>query len=133
MMEEKLICALLNGEAKDKEKAKHIAESYKNCPYINFMATKENLFFATFFLPEKQRWWIEYIEEKPKETFGLEKAKVIIVNDVEYPKRLKMRLSKKPRTISPCGTNCKTCPSYEKCLCCPATIFYKHAQRDKTF
>jgi len=130
-MEEKLICALLNGEAKTEKKAKQVAESYLNCPYINLMATKENQLFATFFLPEKQRWWIEYIEKKPRKTFGLEKAKVTIVDDVQYPRQLKMQLPSKPQKISPCGANCRACPAYEKCLCCPATIFYKHAQHNR--
>lgn len=123
---EKLICALLFGKAETEKKSKHIARSYENCPYINFMATKENQVFAAFFLPEKQRWWIEYTEKKPRETFGLEKAKVVIVDTVQYPKRLKMRLSKKPQRISPCGSNCDTCPAYEKCFGCPATVYYKH-------
>ena len=130
-MEEKLICALLFGEAETESKAKHIARSYQNCPYINLMATKENQLFAAFFLPEKQRWWIEYVEKKPRETFGLEKAKVTIVDDTQYPTKLKMQRPKKPQEISPCGANCGTCPANEKCLCCPATIFYKHAQHNK--
>lgn len=130
-MEENLICALLVGEAETQKKAEHIARSYENCPYINLIATKENQLFATFFLPERQRWWIEYVERKPRETFGLEKAKVTIVDGVQYPKQLKMRLRRKSRKISPCGTNCRTCPAYEKCLGCPATIFYKHAQHNK--
>lgn len=130
-MKEKLICALLIGEAETEEKAKQIAKSYHNCPYINFMATKEKQLFATFFLPAKQRWWIEYVEKKPKETFGLEKAKVTIANDVQYPKQLRMRLPKKPKRISPCGANCETCAAYAKCLRCPATVFYKHAQHSK--
>jgi len=125
-MEEKLICALLFGEAETEEKAKQIAKSYQNCPYINLMVTKQNQLFATFFLPEKQRWWIEYVEKKPTETFGLKKAEVTIVDDVQYPEQLRMRLPKEPQKISPCGADCGICPAYEKCLCCPATIFYKH-------
>jgi hypothetical protein len=126
-MGKKMICALLFGEAKTEEKAKQIAESYKNCPYIHLMATKENQLFASFFLPEKQRWWIEYVEKKPKETFGLENAEVTFVEDVQYPTQLKMRLPEEPQKISPCGSDCYTCPAYEKCLGCPATIFYKNA------
>lgn len=124
-MGEKIICALLFGEAETEEKAKQIAESYKNCPYIHLMATKENRLFASFFLPEKQCWWIEYIENKPKETFGLENAEVTFVEDVQYPTQLKVRLPQELQKISPCGSNCNTCSAYEKCLGCPATVFYK--------
>ena len=124
-MEAKLICALLSGEAENEEKAKHIAMSYKGCPYVSLMATKGNRLFATFFLPERQRWWIKYVGRKPRETFGLDKANVTIVDTILYPKRLKMQLPKKPEKVSPCGANCGTCPAYkERCVGCPATMFY---------
>ncbi len=127
-MEEQMFCALLFGEAKAEEKAKQIAKSYQNCPYVNLIATKENQLFATFFLPEKQRFWIEYVEEKPKETFQLEKAKITFVDHVYYPKHLKLQIPKKPKKISPCESNCGICQSYNKCSGCPATTFYKPLQ-----
>ena len=132
-MKEKLMCALLFGEAETEKKAKHIAKSYENCPYINLIATKENQLFATFFLPEKQRWWIEYIEKKPRETFGMEKARVTMVDTVQHPKQLKIRLPKKLQKFSPCGSNCGICPAYEKCLGCPATILYKRAPYNEEY
>ena len=125
---EKLTCALVFGEAKTRKKAEHIAKSYyRNCPYTKFVATKGNQLFATLFLPEEHSWWIEYVEENPKDTVGLEKARVTIVDNIYYPEKLKMRLPKKPQDISPCGSNCKNCPLYGKCSGCPATIFYKHS------
>jgi len=129
-MEGELVCALLLGEAETREKAEQIAKRYKNCPYISFMAIRENQLFAAFFLPRRQRWWIEYVEKKPKETFRLERAKVTVVDHVYYPEQLKMRLPNEPLEVSPCGTNCGTCPAYQKCLGCPATLFYKHRKHD---
>lgn len=130
-MEENLICALLIGEADTEKKAKQIAKTYKNCPYINLMATNKNQLFATFFLPERQQWWIMDIEKTPRETFRLEKAKVIFPDEIQYPKELKMRIPEKPQEISPCGANCKACSTYENCSCCPATIFFKHLHHNK--
>jgi len=128
---EKLICALIFGEAKTSKKAEQIATSYyKNCPYTKFVATRGNQLFAALFLPQEHSWWIEYVEKNPKNTVGLEKAKVTITDNVYYPKTLKMRIPKKPQDISPCGSNCKNCPLYGKCPGCPATIFYKHSSRD---
>ncbi|NIO37740.1 hypothetical protein GTO27_08565 [Candidatus Bathyarchaeota archaeon] len=89
-MKEKSICALLSGVAKTGERAKHLAESYKSCPYVNFIATKEDELYATYFLPERQKWWSETIEERPRETIGLEKVKITIVESVHYPNQLKM-------------------------------------------
>lgn len=124
---EKLICALLLGEAEGKARAGKIAKSYRNCPYIDFIGTREKELFATFFLPEEQRWWIEYVEKNPRETFGLEKAKVTFIDLVHYPNTLRMRLPKKKGKISPCGADCGSDPVYSqgKCLGCPATVFYK--------
>ena len=124
-MEGKLISALFVGQAETFEGAKYLAEKYQNCPYIHFLPTKESQLFATYFLPVKQRWWIETIERKPKETIGLEKAKVTFLNDVYYPEKLKMKLSEESRDISPCGSNCASCPYYEECSGCPATTFFK--------
>jgi hypothetical protein len=50
-MEEKLICALLFGEAETEKIANDIARSLQNCPYIYFITTKEKQVFAVFFLP----------------------------------------------------------------------------------
>lgn len=54
-MEEKLICVLLCGEGETEEITNRIAESYKECPYVNFMATKGREIYSIFFLPEKQK------------------------------------------------------------------------------
>ena len=128
MLVQKLTCAFLLGEAKGNAAARKIAESYRNCPYVYFMATREKELFAAFFLPEEQRWWIEYVEKKPRETFGLEKAKVTFMDIVNYPNKLRMRLPKRKGKISPCGSDCGSDPLYEKgrCLGCPATVYYKH-------
>lgn len=127
-MTEQLMCALLSGEAHGKADAEKIAKSYKNCPYVDFMATHKKKLFATFFLPARQRWWIEYVEKKPKETFGLEKAQVTFVDVVHHPKTLRMRVPKSKGKISPCGADCGSDPLCEKGRCpgCPATVYYRH-------
>ena len=124
-MKEKLISALLIGETENSERARFLAEKYQNCPYIYFIATEENKLFAIYFLPVKQRWWIETIEKKPRDTIGLEKAEVTFVNNVYYPEKLMMRLPEKPIDISPCGSYCRNCPYYGKCSGCPATTFFR--------
>jgi len=122
-----IICALLYGEAKTADDADRTAGRYGSCPYVYLMATRGRQLFATFFLPKEQRWWIEYVEKNPEETFRLEKARVTLVDNVEYPKRLEARRTEKAQTIAPCGSNCGECPSFERCLGCPATVFHKRA------
>lgn len=125
MNEEKLICASLFGEAETEKLVKEIASSYKNCPYVNIMTTSGKELYAIFFLPVRQKWWIEYIEKNPQKTFKLKKAKVTFLNSVYHPKKLKLRIPENLNEVSPCGSNCNECPNSDKCTCCPATIFYK--------
>lgn len=124
-MEEKLICVLLIGEGENENITNKIAKSYENCPYVNFMAIKGSEIYSIYFLPEKQKWWIKSIEKNPQETLGLKEVQLIFVENLQYPKRMKLRLPKKLLEISPCGANCEICSSSEKCTCCPATVYYK--------
>ncbi|MFX1303383.1 MAG: hypothetical protein ACFE9X_08505 [Promethearchaeota archaeon] len=89
------------------------------------MATVDKHLYAIFFIPRRQKWWVEYIEKNPSKTFGFKNAKVIFLENVYYPKKLKLRIPENLTNISPCGANCKECPSMNKCSCCPASIFYK--------
>ena len=89
------------------------------------MTTLNDQLYAIFFLPSKQKWWIEYIEKHPLETFGLKKAKIIFLENVFFPKNLKLRIPKKLTTISPCGANCNECSSIDNCSRCSATVYYK--------
>ena len=124
-MGEKLICVLLFGEGENEDKTNQIADNYKDCPYVNFMATKGREIYSIYFLPEKQKWWIEFIEKNPQKTLGLNKAQLFFIENLQYPKRMKLHLPKNLLEISPCGANCENCPSSEKCTCCPATAYYK--------
>jgi hypothetical protein len=124
---EKLIPAILEGEAKSVEITNKIAKSYQNCPYVAFMATVKNQVHIVYFLPEKQRWWVEYIEKKPQNTLGLEKVKLIFPQKLYFPKKMKMRLLKNKAELAPCNADCSKDPVYitGQCLGCPSTIYYK--------
>ena len=122
---EKLIPVILEGEAKSIETANKIAESYQNCPYVAFMATTKNQVYILYFLPERQRWWVEYIEKRPQDTLGLEKAKLIFPQKLYFPKKMKMCLPENKMKITPCNSDCSKCPAYTRCLGCPSTIYYK--------
>ena len=124
-MKRKTLCGIIIGEASSNEKAKEIADNFKDCPYVAFIATHSNEVFAIYFIPEKQRWWLEYVEEKPKQTLGVDRAQLFIVDKVESPEKFNLKLPKEKLRIAPCGADCQKCPSFSKCLCCPATIYYK--------
>ncbi|MFX0081037.1 MAG: hypothetical protein ACFE94_04715 [Candidatus Hodarchaeota archaeon] len=124
-MKVKFVFALLIGEAETEDKVIQIAESYKNCPYVYFMSTKGKKLYAIYYLPLQQKWWIKFIEKKPQDTFGLEKAQVLFFDFIQYPDKLYLRVPIKPKKVSPCGDDCGTCSSSKRCICCPATIYYK--------
>ncbi len=129
-MTNRLKSALLVGQAATQQRAKVLAEKYQNCPYVYFIATQDTKIYAIYFLPEKQRWWMDTIEEKPEETIGLEKVKITFTDDIFHPATMRMRLPEKPMNISPCGSNCENCPYYGQCCGCPSTIFYQHAESE---
>ncbi len=124
-MKEKTICGIIIGEASSNGKAKEITNEFKDCPYVAFIAPHLNRVFAIYFVPEKQRWWLEYVEEKPKQTLGVDKTQLFIVDEVKYPEKFNLKLPKEKVRIAPCGADCQKCPLFSKCLCCPATIYYK--------
>lgn len=128
-METRLVCTVLFGQASNEERADEIANAFRDCPYVYFIATEKNHVFAVMFLTEKRaNTWIENQTRNPKIIFGLEKATATIANNVQYPRRLKLRLPKKPREETPCGLKCTKCLAYPKCTGCPATNYYKKSK-----
>lgn len=78
-----------------------------------------------FLTPARARIWTENQKANPGAIFGLEKAKVTIAGNVEYPTELKLRLPSRREEKTPCGLNCLECSAYKHCNGCPATVFYK--------
>ncbi|MCS7364282.1 MAG: hypothetical protein NDF54_02435 [archaeon GB-1867-035] len=113
---------LLEGEAESNGKASQIMRKYGECPYMIFKGVRQSKVYILFHLPVRQGWWIKYVEEHPEETFGLLNVKLVYLDVVDF-RASGGRLNRGER--SPCGAICPDCPSYSKCLGCPATIHYK--------
>ena len=128
-MESSLVRAVLSGQTSSRERTKEIADAFRNCPYTYFMATKKNRLFAVMLLTSaRAQIWTENQKKNPRAIFGLEEAKVTIVDNVQHPKELKLRLPREPKEKTPCGLNCANCPAYKECNGCPATIFYRKSK-----
>lgn len=124
-----MVCAVLSGQISPKERTEGIAHAFRNCPYTYFMATKRNRIFAVMFItPARARIWTENQKKNPRAIFGLEKAKTTIVSNVQYPRELRLRLTRNLKEKTPCGLNCAECPVYRECTGCPATIFFKKSK-----
>lgn len=123
-MESATICYLLQGEAGTAEGAARMAERYKNCPYAHFMAAVGAGFVAVFYLPEEQRWWIEEIAKRPKETLGLESAIAERIPAPSHPRTIELRIDRISERTA-CDSFCPECPAFDRCLRCPACTSYR--------
>ena len=126
-MKKKILSTLLIGQAGSAKQAEKEAQRYRDCPYTTFVgAFAEKLVWACF-IPEEHLWWMEAIRDKPEETLGLKSATLLTTDEakVTYPEEFKLRLPQEKLDIAPCGADCKECSSFERCLCCPATIYCK--------
>lgn len=124
-MPEKLICAVLEMEYGSAEDMDRSAEKFKACPHVTFWATRGDHVHVVLILPEGMKWWAEYIGEHPGRTFGGENASLVFPEMVHQPSKLEMLIPKELGERSPCDAYCPSCPSYVRCLGCPATIHYK--------
>jgi hypothetical protein len=123
------LCGIVIGEAKDQAEAERIATTFRDCPYCAQLAALDKLVNFVFFIPEEQRWWLEFVEKAPKDTFSLERARVFFVEGLTPPRSLKEKLPEPRLAEAPCGARCDRCPSYKDCLGCPATIYFKGHKR----
>jgi len=120
---------VLSGQTGNEKRTKEIAHAFRKCPYTYFMATENNNLFAVMLLTSaRAHIWTENQKKNPRAIFGLEKAKVTLVDNVQHPEKLRLRLPKEPKEKTPCGLNCSNCPAYKKCIGCPATIYYKNSR-----
>jgi hypothetical protein len=125
-MEEKLVCTMLLGQAAGEKEAQKIADRFRDCPYVYFIATNLNNLYAILFLSEdRAHGWTKYQKEKPDRIFGLRKAKVTLIDRVRYPKETCLRLPSIMQATTPCGLECSKCSVYEKCSGCPASSLRK--------
>jgi hypothetical protein len=106
------------------EAAEMSARRYGGCPHIAFWAAKGSRAYIVLAMDEAKRFWAEYVAEYPEETFGGVKADLVFADEVHTPLPGVM-LPRELGEVSPCGSDCATCPAYDNCPGCPATVHYK--------
>lgn len=107
-----------------REAAERSTERYKDCPHVFFWATEGHDAYVMLALEEEQRFWAEYIRDHPERTFGGTKAELVFAEKV-YHLEPSMRIPDGLGDVSPCDSNCASCPSYgNPCGGCPATVHY---------
>jgi hypothetical protein len=121
----KYMCGILVSNMPSEEAALKSAKAMKNCPRLVASGVNSNMFFGVYILPNDMKWWLTIPEEKP-ELLGAITVQAYYTEQLLYPVDFKLRLSDSKSEISPCGTNCTTCPMREEQNChgCPATVHY---------
>jgi len=113
------------GEASTAEEAASIAETYRPCPYCVFYESTGRRVVGLFSLPADRRWWLEWVEESPQETLGLEWAKVAFPEGMAASSAWARGEVRSEGAQAPCKADCPDCRWYrDKCEGCPATTYY---------
>ena len=112
--------ALLQIRYASEKAADDSGRRYGACPHLAFWAVDGTEARVVLHLSEEKRFWAEYIAEHSEETFGGEVAALTFFDRVH--RSPEPRHSEELSDISPCGSNCATCPAYESCPGCSATV-----------
>lgn len=111
MSKAEMLCGLLHMEYDSPEAAERSVRKYWKCPHVAFWAAKGSEAQIILVVPEAMRHWAEYIGENPRQTFGGVKADLVFAGKVYRPE-LEVNIPDELVGLSPCGTNCATCPGY---------------------
>ncbi len=115
-------CFLMIGEASSPMLADRVAEQYKACPFVYFLAAFGRMLVGVWYLPENHRWWLEMVAEEPEATLGLVRVAIYETDSAAYPRTAEPRGAGAGLTIAPCGSDCQACDRFSACERCPATM-----------
>jgi hypothetical protein len=117
---------LLIGEAPSAEFATRLAEQYKVCPHVHFIAAFGTMLVSVWYLPETKRWWLEMVAAHPQVSLGLLRAAVYRTERPSYPEAPLRRAVASSGPLAPCGSDCRVCDraSADEAPCpgCPALV-----------
>ncbi len=100
---------LLIGEAPSAEFATHLAEQYKGCPHVHFIAGFGTMLVGVWYLDESKRWWLEMVAEHPQVSLGLVRAAVYRTERASYPESPLRPVAPAGGPLAPCGSDCRVC------------------------
>ncbi|MGD9130286.1 MAG: Lrp/AsnC family transcriptional regulator [Candidatus Bathyarchaeota archaeon] len=124
--------ALILLEIESAETMRNITERYSKCPrVINFFTTMGGYNLIALVMAEDQTTLESESMEKCalRSGEGIRRSEFYLIGRVHhYPfLPLKADTLKEKGDITPCGVQCKDCPSFqtEKCVGCPALSYYR--------
>jgi hypothetical protein len=117
---------LLIGEAPSAEFAARLAEQYKGCPHVHFIAAFGTMLVGVWYLPETKRWWLEMVAAHPQISLGLLRAAVYRTERPSYPEAPLRRPVPTSGPLAPCGSDCRVCDRASageaQCPGCPSLM-----------
>jgi len=124
--------ALILLEIENAETMRNIIDRYSKCPrVINFFTTMGGYNLIALVMAEDQATLESESMEKCalRSGEGIRRSEVYLIGRIHhYPfLPLKADALKEKGDITPCGVQCKECPSFqdEKCVACPALSYYR--------
>ena len=124
--------ALILLEIESVETIRKIIDRYSKCPrVINFFTTMGGYNLIALVMAEDQATLESECMEKCalRSGEGIRRSEVYLIGEVHhYPfLPLKAEALREKGDISPCGVQCRDCPSFQdqKCVGCPALSYYR--------
>jgi len=111
---------LLVGEAPSAEFAARVAEQYKDCPHVHFIAAFGAMLVAVWYLPDEKRWWLDLVAEHPQVSLGLRRVALYRTERPGYPLAQVRQAEPWNGPLAPCGSDCRSCDRLDACPGCPA-------------
>lgn len=103
-----------------RDKAEAAARRFRECPKVHFWGTDGAEAYIVLAVDEDNRFWLDYVRENPETSFGGVEARLTYVESVK-PTEIRVSHEKTEGDDAPCGSGCRTCPSYgDPCPGCPA-------------
>ena len=119
---------LLIGEAPSADFAARLADRYRECPEVHFIAAFGTMLVGVWYLEETKRWWLELVAEHPQISLGLLRAAVYRTEHPGYPDRPLRPTVSSQGPLAPCGSDCSACDHAPECSC-PALALAREEPR----
>jgi hypothetical protein len=118
------IVGILLGQIKTENVTK-LCETVSKYPYCTSFSHSSDTVLGLYVIPKNHCWWLEWVEQEPQETLGLDKAEVFFIQAILTSSPWSRGEVQAKLEKAPYGANCLECAMYtKKCLGCPGTQYF---------
>jgi len=103
------------------DEAEAAAHRFKECPKVQLWGNRGAEAYIVLTVEEDGRFWSDYVGEHPEKSFGGVEARLVYFDELFKPEEMRVGREKRAGEVAPCGSVCRTCPSYgDPCGGCPS-------------